>query len=473
MSRKLVALIAILLLTDVMYSAWQYYHGTLDGDMASIVLPAERYRQILEDPFGVSIIRDDAHYGGANRYFAHAFMAAWFRTVPFAFQWVVSPLTSVYLSCALLNILTQVWLIWLLAVYATGSLRIRSKKFLLAALLVTPFFQTTGYGTAMNIIEIAPTYVFFYALGFALLLTFFLPLYLAWCRDERPSGLSLTLLGLGAVVVAFHGPLNVPVLLLAIAGAGCWQAWAILNRRRTGPATGPRMLPRGVIALALWCLALCAYSLYIGRNNAENFWNDTVSLADRYRRLPHGIYAFFIGVDGCLILLALVLLNAGLLLRFRHESHAAKLLRLLGWLTLFCSAYLLLVPFGGYRPYRPDIFKKDIGIPVLMALMLFWAVSASWLLQRLRMTPQRIYAGAAAVALVVLTTEDKPNHGRNYSQKQAIFKLRDQPGPLVVLPADCRVLTWELVLKPEDSKISVDMLRYWNVLSADKRFVQR
>ena len=49
----------------------QHYSMPLDGDMAGGIVPAEDVKLILNDPFGISVITDNAVYPNPNRYFAH------------------------------------------------------------------------------------------------------------------------------------------------------------------------------------------------------------------------------------------------------------------------------------------------------------------------------------------------------------------------------------------------------------------
>jgi hypothetical protein len=45
-----------LIIADLIYSWFQFYHTPLDGDLAAMVLPAPEYRQSMNDPFGISVL---------------------------------------------------------------------------------------------------------------------------------------------------------------------------------------------------------------------------------------------------------------------------------------------------------------------------------------------------------------------------------------------------------------------------------
>lgn len=169
----------ILLLMDLVYSFRQHYGMPLDGDMAAIVLPADWYKQVLEDPFGLDILKNGAGYGGAGRYFCHWFMSAYYNNMPIYLQAFFSPIESVYFSTGIIKTTVQLLFIWLMALFIIGGKKLRFGKILLAAVLVTPLFQSHGYNLIIGVIEKSPTYFFFYSLPIALLLFFIYPYFVS------------------------------------------------------------------------------------------------------------------------------------------------------------------------------------------------------------------------------------------------------------------------------------------------------
>ena len=85
-------------------------------------------------------------------------MSAYFKTMPFVFQKFVSPIDSIYLSCALAKTVIQVSIIFLIALFICGIRKIFKKEILIAAVLITPLFQTCGYQSYMGIIDKSITY---------------------------------------------------------------------------------------------------------------------------------------------------------------------------------------------------------------------------------------------------------------------------------------------------------------------------
>ncbi|HFA51149.1 MAG TPA: hypothetical protein ENJ95_19230, partial [Bacteroidetes bacterium] len=215
-NRNLTCILFLLLTIDAAYSFYQHYQMPLDGDLAKIVLPVKEYKKVLDDPFGLNVLLRAESYPAPNRFFAHASMLAYFKNVPLLLQKFTNPLDSIYLSCAIAKTGIQLFLIWLLARYISGEKNIFRKNFLLAAILITPLFQTNGYNISMGIIDKSITYTFFYALPLGLLLLFFLPFYKYWW-EGKPLGFNIyTKAGLIllAIYLAFSGPLVPGVVLI-------------------------------------------------------------------------------------------------------------------------------------------------------------------------------------------------------------------------------------------------------------------
>ena len=172
-NKNIYILLLLLFLIDVGYSFIQHFYVSLDGDIAAIVMPSKEYQQVLKDPFAWKVITKDSIYAAPNRFFAHWSMSAYFKNVPLLLQNFVSPVNSIYASSALAKTGIQVFMIFILSVYISEKKSLFSKEFLVAAVLITPLFQTFGYNGLMGIIDKSITYTFFYALPLALLLVFF------------------------------------------------------------------------------------------------------------------------------------------------------------------------------------------------------------------------------------------------------------------------------------------------------------
>ncbi len=67
---KIISIILLLFLViDLSFTFYQNYNLPLDGDLVPIVAPSEHYSQILKDPFGITVIKEQESYAATNRYF--------------------------------------------------------------------------------------------------------------------------------------------------------------------------------------------------------------------------------------------------------------------------------------------------------------------------------------------------------------------------------------------------------------------
>ncbi len=460
-----------LVLVDVVFSALQHYQLPLDGDLAPIVVPSAPYARVLTDPFGLGALRGEV-YAAPNRYFAHLAMVGWCRHVPLALQKLgVPPISSIYVAAALFKTLVQALLLGLLAGYASGTLNPRRRTYWVAAALLAPLFQTLGYQAQLGVIDRSLTYTFFYAWPLALLLVLLWPFYRAARRGEAvrlsPGGtVALTAL---AVVLALNGPIVTGVVSVLLPGAVL--AWALARwRATTGSAfarvrTGLTQLPRAG-ALVLGALGLLAlYSLWIGRQNAENLAT-TLPLATRYARLAVGIGHLLTAKLGLPLLLAGSGLNAWLLRR-RPTPEARGWLTAGRWLLAFAAGYLLLLPLGGYRAYREFVLRYDTALPLTLGLFIFYVGTAVCLLRGLAPRASGRYAVLLVAVALIFVNADRRRWLRpaesNAAERRALTQLAAAPGPVVRLPPGTRVLAWEPITDPRASAVNAALLKYWHV----------
>ena len=473
-------LLLLFLVADLGYSLWQYLQFPLDGDLASLVWPSKGYTPVLHDPLGLRALLHHEMYPAPNRFFAHFFLFEYFHHVPRLLQSMLSPLDSVYAACALLKLAIHALLVYVLAVVISNSRNVLGRDFVLAAVLVTPLLQTSGYNGQMGVMEWAISYTAFYALPVSLLLLFFLP-YARQALHDTPAHISalgyVGLLGL-AVVLALNGPL-IPAIVLIICPTVLllnWRRHFLAQPRHLAwaqRAAAVAGLPKAQLALFVAFSALSLYSLYIGRYNSENQWA-SISLGERYARLPLGVYYQLSSKLGLPLLLLLLLVNAWLIRRRISAPLGGRTLRALRWLALFSLVYILLLPLGGYRAYREYIIRRDTILPVLIGMMGCFALSAYCLLTYLP-APARRWYGAVMVAVGALfTVADKPRPSDfNACQRRQFTTLATSRESIVRLPADCPVLEWDPITDYRKSELGGNMLAYWGITQTPKRYYQK
>ncbi|MEI6062843.1 MAG: hypothetical protein WCR72_19220, partial [Bacteroidota bacterium] len=219
MTKKTYLILLVFLLSDLAFSFYQHYHMPLYGDVAEIVIPdqVKGYYHVLHDPLGLDVLIRNETYANPNRYFAHWSASQYFLHMPLLLQKFVSPIDSIYLSVALAKIIIQLLVLYLLAVFVSGTGNILKPDFLLAAALMTFLFQTSGYNRYMGIIDPSVIYSFFYALPLGLLLLFFLPFFrrIYYSHHNKPGIAAWIALALFIPVLCLNGPLVPGVVLIA------------------------------------------------------------------------------------------------------------------------------------------------------------------------------------------------------------------------------------------------------------------
>ena len=466
---KLSVLLLTLLFFDISYSFVQHSHAGLDGDMANIILPAEMYSEVLKDPFGFRVLTQGKEYAATNRFFAHWTMSNYFITVPIFLQPIFSPIDSVYLASALGKTLIQIGLIWLLAVYITGK-KILNSSFLIAAVLVMPLFQTAGYHNTMGIIDQSATYTFFYILPLSFLLYFFLPFYEAWRRDRKLNltVLQKTILLFLAIILPFSGPLVPAIVLIICPSVLLYKFWSNIA---SGLFFSFRRIPNPLLFYFLLISILSLYSMYIGTNNTENS-QQSMFIGERYLRLTKGLFSLFSSKLGLPLLTFAIGLNIFLINR-QKTPEAQKIMQAFKWMGVLSIVYLLLLPLGGYREYRPNIVRKDTLIPVVIGMMYLFGLSAHYLIHHIRPKLKNKYLSFLAIVLLIFIIVDTPNFDQNACEKAALEKIAKSTENIVPIESDCNIMAWHKLTFPEASETNARLLLEWRIVREKKQYFQR
>ncbi|WP_133271616.1 hypothetical protein [Hymenobacter radiodurans] len=478
--RYVVWLCALFVLFDLGYSYIQNYQIPLEGDLAPIVLPSYWYTQVLQDPFGWAVVAKNEVYAGPNRYFAHAAMVAYFKSVPLWLQRFTDPISSIYVACALFKTAVQALLLYLLAVYSTGAQLLTDRRLWLPAALLVPLFQTAGYNGQMGVIDHSVTYTFFYAFPLALLLLLLLPFYRAAFHQQRLQlpGFMIPACAALMVVLAFNGPIVTGAVLVLFVCFGLywtkrhWPAIRVRSYAGWWVQRAKRVPLVAVLLLGVFGL-LCLYSLYIGRNNSENL-TATLPVWERYKLVPQGVFRQLTGKLGFPLLVLIGLVNAQLIRRFLPPSAASqRWLRIFQLLGLFTLLYILLLPLGGYRNYRPLILRRDSILPIILGLMYFYSASTYYLLLHLEGRPRRWYIGGVVLFAAIFMNADKLRMtNNNQCERAGLQQLAQSTEPIVHLDSDCTVMAWEKITDPLQSDNNAQLLEFWGVTKGKKLYYQ-
>lgn len=461
----LLVILVLLLLADTVYTFRQHQMVPLDGDMPSLVLPAPHYEPVLSAPFGWAAATGEASYASPNRFFVHWAMYHYFRWAPAALSRFVDEVDSVTLSAAFAKSGAHVLLLLLLAGFVSHSRGWRA--FLIAAVLIVPLFQSAGYyNPVMGLIEPAPTYTFFYAWPSVLLLSWLALVRCAYRTDKaRPIWETLGLYAL-TLILPFTGPLIPGVIAVGLAIGAAYGLRQIISKQGGYEwKTIRQQLPLSHWAATGLLGLLGLYSLYLGTLSTEQ--QASVGVWARYQKLPAGILKMLTNKPGLSLLILGVLLQFGLLRRLRAIARAQCIKPEVSYLLAFILLYLLLIPLGGYRDYRPDIVRRDTLQPVLLILFYLWGKSSLLLI---RAAEKKVWALLPTFGLLLLfTLADLTDVRQPSCEAKTLRAMAQSTADTITISPECRVLTWPGI-PDQDTRLSSELLLLWGILEEGQYF---
>ncbi len=114
----------------------------------------------------------------------------------------------------------------------------------------------------------------------------------------------------------------------------------------------------------------------------DTMWSDGITLGERYAMLPKGFMNMFVSGNGGFGLLFVLTIANCLIIRHISDIEGKPMLSLFHWILLFSAIYIILLPFGGYRPYRPLIIRYDSALPVSCLFIFYYVPSSVFLLKK-------------------------------------------------------------------------------------------
>ncbi len=477
MIKKILILLLIsLLLADVGYTFLQNYYTPFDGDMAGGIVPADNVKPVLDSPLGFKIFQEHITYPNPNKFFCHWSFYKYFNNVPLFLQNFTNPVDSAYLSCALAKTIIQVIIIFLLSVSISGN--IFKCDFLLAAILITPLFQTNGYRSYMGIIDSSTTYTFFYALPTILILIYFAPLFLKHFYGIELKGFKyIKYLWIPlALISSLSGPLNPGISLvisLLIVACNFYQNFtnSEIKNRFSRVKFSIRKIPNDYYFYLLPICLFSMYSLFLARFNSVDISNK-MPLSDLYSRLPEGIYYSFTQKLGFPVLFSILAINT-LFIHYKFKTtEGKKILNAIKWIGFFALIYILLLPLGGYRNYRPHILRYDTIIPITLSLMFIFGKTTLFILNNISRNQKYWYLPLILLVIFVYINSDEPEFDKNNCERMAILHIARSSEPIVKIDDNCTVLSWTIIETPQESELKTKLLKIWRIIDDDKLYYQ-
>ncbi|HTA60958.1 MAG TPA: hypothetical protein VK835_00820 [Bacteroidia bacterium] len=474
------AALLIAVLVDVCFSFKQYSRFPLDGDMAGGIVPDSDVQKILNDPLGFNVLLKKDLHSNPNRFFAHWSVYKYFRAAPAFLQNFTSPIDSVYLSCALAKVITQVLLILLLAYCTSLHTKTSSKDILVAVALITPLFQTEGYNRVIGIIDWSAAYTFFYALPLALTVIFFIPFYNTYFLNKKSSFNYIThiLLIPLAIFISLNGPL-IPGVTILLCPITLIYYWHTLYKKTEGNGvikqmyTAAAAIPKPLLFYFTLLSFLSLYSLYLGSFNPLNKDFD-LPIYERYIRLAQGVKNLFTETTAFSFIILMILLNISLIgWKYKKEPDFNKIISITKCFVVFSVLYILLLPLGGTRIYRPFIIRADTIMPVTLGAFFLFGVTALFLLKKTTGFYKLIYFAVTFAFLFHYMDEDNSLFHNNNAEKAALNIIAKSPDKIVEIPSDVTVLSWVKITDYTQSDLNASLIQCWGITKEKKLYFQK
>jgi hypothetical protein len=465
--RLWVILLLILVLSDTTISFLQFLTApSFDGDLAVCIVPRKEFQPVLDHPLGFPVIFENAVYANPNRFFSQFSIKTYFDHIPLLLQKFVSPIDSVYISCALIKIILQVLITLLISLGIIYGRKFSWFEFLLAYILVSVLFQTQGYRGNMAVIDPSPSYVFFYALPILFLIIYFIPIYKNLRNNTRRINVvqAICWIPLG-MIICLSGPVNPGIILLVAAMVFIYrflhyyQGNEIHNflKRVWTSIFKIEIFYYYYLGLVVF---LSLYSLFLG---SKNMANEHRSIAEMYLKLAEGLKIQFTGSFGYPLLTISILINVVLVkMFFNRNNESQEILRTGKWILLFSLLYILLLPMGGYRTYRPNIIRYDIMIPITILLMYYFGLTSLYLIRQSAGSRRIVTASYLMIVACVFSIADKPKLNDNFYERQSLEKLAQAIESPVILDSGY-VLQWDKFKTSEESDICAQQLFNWRI----------
>jgi hypothetical protein len=149
-----------------------------------------------------------------------------------------------------------------------------------------------------------------------------------------------------------------------------------------------------------------------------------------------------------------------------RDEQGKKILRILNLAFLFCLIYLLLLPLGGYREYRPNIIRVDSFAPVIVAYFFSFGLSTFHLIRYSGL----LYKITIVAVLLLFTMADKIHFNRNRCEKEQLKFIAHYHETVVPVKTSCHVLSWHPIQNPDESKLIGKLIAIWKITPSEKMY---
>ncbi len=456
--------LVLLLLVDLSSSVYYYFNLPIDGDLARIVAPSNAYRAVLADPLGMDILKSQQAYAGAGRFSCHYFTHWWFTSMHgFVGVFVKDKVLQLYVTSTAFSLFLHLVFLVLAYIYAKGKSQFKIRSFIFIAFLATAFIQYNGYHECLGIIDRSINYCFFYALPLFVLLFYFYPFYKFYTANDfekLPKFWHGILLLLGPLL-AFSGPLIQPIvfILWLFYLLGTYVPNSIFGLRKS----------KWVTCYFIYIFIFCLYAFYITTYNIEA--DASVPIVKRYQLMLHGVLHILTLKPAWLFLFLAIAIQYYLAVRFKLIDKKT-LSKLLLFILSFSLLYLFLLPWGGYRSYRPLIVRYDTFLPVTLCFVFLFVYLSHHIFWKIHGTLRIAFLGIIFSFWVIFSIADKyDGRATNDCQRAVLEEVLDSKLPVIKVEASCNVLTWTTAeFQYAEHMITINKsLKLWGFINDEQR----
>lgn len=145
------------------------------------------------------------------------------------------------------------------------------------------------------------------------------------------------------------------------------------------------------------------------------------------------------------------------------------MINLFKWIGVFSLFYILLLPLGGYRDYRPNVLRHDTILPITLSLIFVFGQTTLYIIYKLSKQQRYRYLPLIALVLFIFTFSDQLPI-KNSCDRKALELIANSNNEEVKIQNNCKLLSWKIIDSPKDSELSSELLKRWNIIKQDKLY---
>ena len=197
-----------------------------------------------------------------------------------------------------------------------------------------------------------------------------------------------------------------------------------------------------------------------------------MAILHRYLGLPKGLFYQLTSKPGYLFLFLFMALNVFIISRQEKSAQRDWVLEVFKWVFILSAVYILLLPLGGYKHYRPHTIRRDTFGPVILALVFFYALSTYFIIKQVHMRYKLAWYVILSVFILIFMRADITPLNRSDCEREALKTLSLSKEEVTWLKDDCTVLGWGVITDYGSSGLNAEMLEFWRITKGKKLYYQ-